>query len=81
MLRLRLKRGGKKRNPIYRIVIMNNTTKRDGKTIEEVGFYNPITKQIRINVTKVITRLTRGTTFEYCSTIISRSRNYYLLIQ
>jgi|TARA_B110000902_G_scaffold256065_1_gene322315 small subunit ribosomal protein S16 len=60
MLRLRLKRGGKKRNPIYRIVIMNNTTKRDGKTIEEVGFYNPITKQIRINVTKVITRLKQG---------------------
>jgi small subunit ribosomal protein S16 len=60
MLRLRLKRGGKKRKPIYRIVVMNNVTKRDGKTIDEVGFYNPITKQIRINVTKVITRLKQG---------------------
>lgn len=60
MLRLRLKRGGRKRKPIYRIVVMNNTTKRDGKTIDEVGFYNPITKQIRLNVTKVITRLKQG---------------------
>jgi small subunit ribosomal protein S16 len=39
---------------------MNNTTKRDGKTIDEVGFYNPITKQIRVNVTKVINRLNQG---------------------
>jgi len=60
MLRLRLKRGGKKRKPIYRIVVMNNTTKRDGKTIDEVGFYNPINKQIRLNVTKIITRLNQG---------------------
>jgi small subunit ribosomal protein S16 len=60
MLRLRLKRGGRKRKPIYRIVVMNNTTKRDGKTIDEVGFYNPITKQIRVNVTKVINRLNQG---------------------
>ena len=60
MLRLRLKRGGRKRKPIYRIVVMNNTTKRDGKTIDEVGFYNPITKQIRLNVTKVISRLNQG---------------------
>ena len=60
MLRLRLKRGGKKRKPVYRIVVMNNTTKRDGKTIDEVGFYNPINKQIRLNVTKIITRLNQG---------------------
>ena len=60
MLRLRLKRGGRKRSPIYRIVVMNNTTKRDGKTIDEVGFYNPITKQIRLNVTKVVGRLKQG---------------------
>ena len=60
MLRLRLKRGGRKRSPIYRIVVMNNTTKRDGKTIDEVGFYNPITKQIRLNVTKVVGRLRQG---------------------
>lgn len=60
MLRLRLKRGGKKRKPIYRIVVMNNTTKRDGQTIDEVGLYNPITKQIRLNVTKVVKRLEQG---------------------
>ena len=60
MLKLRLKRGGRKFKPTYRIVVMNSSTKRDGKTLEEVGYYNPITKQVRINITKVIKRLKEG---------------------
>jgi small subunit ribosomal protein S16 len=45
MLKLRLKRTGRKRSPSYRLVIMENTFRRDGKPIDEVGYYNPITKQ------------------------------------
>ena len=45
MLKLRLKRTGKKKAPSYRVVVMENTTRRDGRPIEEVGFYNTITKQ------------------------------------
>ncbi len=49
MLKLRLKRIGRKRYPAYRLVIMENMTKRDGKPIEEVGYYNPITKQYKFD--------------------------------
>ncbi|MEM3610480.1 MAG: 30S ribosomal protein S16 [Candidatus Anstonellales archaeon] len=53
MLKLRLKRTGRKRSPSYRLVIMENTFRRDGRPIEEVGYYNPITKQYKFNSEKI----------------------------
>ena len=53
MLRIRLKRLGKKRSPSYRLVIMENKTRRDGKPIDEVGFYNPITKMYKLDEKKL----------------------------
>ena len=53
MLKLRLKRTGRKRSPSYRVVIMENTTRRDGRPIDEVGYYNPITKQYKFNFEKI----------------------------
>lgn len=53
MLKLRLKRTGRKRSPSYRLVIMENTSRRDGRPIEEVGYYNPITKHFTIEDEKV----------------------------
>ena len=44
MLKIRLKRIGRKKRPSYRLVILENKARRNGKPIEEVGFYNPITK-------------------------------------
>ena len=52
MLKLRLKRTGRKRSPSYRLVIMENTTRRDGRPIEEVGYYNPILKTYNIDAKK-----------------------------
>jgi small subunit ribosomal protein S16 len=43
MLKIRLKRTGRKGQPHYRIVVMESTKPRDGKTIEEIGYYNPRT--------------------------------------
>jgi small subunit ribosomal protein S16 len=60
MLKLRLKRCGRKHNPSYRIVIINSTTKRDGYVIEELGFYNPISKKIKININLITIRLKQG---------------------
>ncbi|MCX7598211.1 MAG: 30S ribosomal protein S16 [Armatimonadetes bacterium] len=40
-VRLRLKRMGSKRNPHYRVVVADARVPRDGKAIEEVGYYNP----------------------------------------
>lgn len=41
MLRIKLARFGKKGQPSYRIVVTQQRDKRDGKYIEQVGFYNP----------------------------------------
>jgi small subunit ribosomal protein S16 len=52
MLKIRLKRTGRKSKPFYRIVLMENLTRRDGKSIAELGYYDPLTKIINFdNVT------------------------------
>lgn len=43
MLRLRLRRTGKKKQPSYRIVVAEARTPRDGRFVEQVGTYNPMT--------------------------------------
>ena len=53
MLKLRLKRIGRKRSPSYRLVIMENTTRRDGRPIEEVGYYDPISKNYQFDSEKI----------------------------
>jgi small subunit ribosomal protein S16 len=44
MLKIRLKKTGRKNHPFYKIVVMENLSKRDGKSIEEVGYYDPLRK-------------------------------------
>lgn len=62
MLKLRLKRVGKKRSPSYRLVIMENRSRRDGRPIDEVGYYNPISKQYKFEVEKIQKWLGYGVT-------------------
>jgi small subunit ribosomal protein S16 len=51
MLKIRLKRTGRKKKPFYKIVLMENLSRRDGKAIAEIGFYDPITKNVQFNKT------------------------------
>jgi small subunit ribosomal protein S16 len=60
MLKLRLKRIGRKRSPSYRLVIMENTTRRDGRPVEEVGYYDPIAKNYKFDSEKIQKWLTNG---------------------
>jgi small subunit ribosomal protein S16 len=60
MLKLRLKRTGRKRSPSYRLVIMENTTRRDGRPIDEVGYYDPISKKYKIDSNKIKKWLSYG---------------------
>ena len=53
MLKLRLKRIGRKRSPSYRLVIMENTSRRDGRPIEELGYYDPISKKYKLETEKI----------------------------
>lgn len=50
MIKLRLRRMGAKKKPNYRIVVANARAKRDGRFIETIGFYNPLTEPSTIRV-------------------------------
>ena len=50
MLKIRLKRLGAKKNPTYRIIVINSTTKREGRPIQELGHYNPKTKVMKLDL-------------------------------
>jgi small subunit ribosomal protein S16 len=50
MLKLRLKRTGTKKRPAYRVVVVEARSKRDGRSVEEVGFYNPRTNPPTIHL-------------------------------
>lgn len=60
MIKLRLKRYGKKREPSYRIVAINSRDRRDGRPLEELGFYNPRTDEVRLEVEGIVKRLQQG---------------------
>lgn len=49
MLKIKLKRIGRRNLPHYKIVVSESLGKRDGKFIKEIGYYNPITKKTFIN--------------------------------
>ena len=50
-VKIRLKRMGSKKKPFYRIVVADSRSPRDGRFIEEIGYYNPVTepKVVKIN--------------------------------
>ena len=50
-VKIRLKRMGSNKKPFYRIVVADSRAPRDGRFIEEIGYYNPVSepKQIKIN--------------------------------
>ena len=60
MIKLRLKRFGKKKEASFRIIACNSTSRRDGRPLQELGFYNPRTKETRLNTEALRTRLTQG---------------------
>jgi small subunit ribosomal protein S16 len=60
---IRLKKFGTKKRPFYRIVVMDSRSSRDGRTIEELGYYHPIAveeKQICFDATKAVKWLKEG---------------------
>ena len=49
-VRIRLKRMGAKKRPFYRLVVADSRTARDGRVIETLGYYDPLTDPARITV-------------------------------
>lgn len=62
-VKIRLKRMGARRRPYYRIVVMDSRAPRDGRTIEEVGYYHPIEaeeKQLSVKEERIREWLGKG---------------------
>lgn len=61
-VRIRLKRMGAKKRPFYRIVVADSRSPRDGRFIEEIGYYNPTTdpKTVKIDAERVREWLSKG---------------------
>ena len=62
MVKIRLKRMGAHKKPSYRVVVADARSPRDGKFIEEIGYYNPMTepKEIKIDEEKAKKWLSNG---------------------
>ncbi|MBE6616395.1 MAG: 30S ribosomal protein S16 [Ruminococcaceae bacterium] len=62
MVKIRLRRMGKKKSPFYRIVVADSRSPRDGRFVDEVGYYNPMTNpaEIKVNEEKVQEWLKNG---------------------
>jgi len=60
LIKLRLKRFGKNKEASFRIVACNSTSRRDGRPLQELGFYNPRTKETRLDTEALRTRLIQG---------------------
>ena len=50
MVKIRLRRMGAKKAPFYRIVVADSRSPRDGRCIEEIGTYNPLTEPATITI-------------------------------
>lgn len=60
MLKIRLKRLGAKKQPSYRIVVINSTSKREGHPIQELGHYNPKTKVMKFDKASALDWISKG---------------------
>ncbi len=60
MVKIRLKRMGRKKLPVYKIVVMEAMSKRDGRAVDILGTYNPKSKELQVDVEKVKAWLSKG---------------------
>ena len=49
-VKIRLRRMGAKKAPFYRVIVADSRDPRDGKFVEEIGYYNPMTEPAQINI-------------------------------
>lgn len=61
-VKIRLRRMGAKRQPFYRLVVADSRSPRDGRFIEELGYYNPLTEEetVKIDEEKALDWLQKG---------------------
>ncbi len=60
MVKIRLTRTGRHFDPTYRMVVADSRYARDGRFIEQVGFYDPMTDEIKLDEEKIMSWLNKG---------------------
>ncbi len=60
MVKIRLKKMGRKKNPVYKIVVAEAMSKRDGRVADILGTYNPKTKEVQLDRDKLEDWLSKG---------------------
>ncbi|MBI1741450.1 30S ribosomal protein S16 [Candidatus Acetothermia bacterium] len=59
-VKIRLKRVGKRGQPSYRVVVMDEQSPRDSRVVEDLGFYNPLQEEVQIDKVQALEWLKRG---------------------
>ena len=60
MVKLRLKRYGRKQYPTYRIIAIESKSRREGRALKEVGFYDPNQNKSQLNIPEILSFLKNG---------------------
>lgn len=60
MLKIRLKRLGRKKQPYYRLVVIDSKKRRDGRALKEVGSYSPLNKEIKLELMQIRSHIRNG---------------------
>jgi small subunit ribosomal protein S16 len=59
-VKMRLRRMGAKKAPTYRVIVADSRSPRDGRFIEEIGYFNPISNELKIDAEKAKTWISNG---------------------
>ena len=59
-VKMRLRRMGAKKAPTYRVIIADSRSPRDGRFIEEIGYFNPISDELKIDAEKAKAWISNG---------------------
>jgi small subunit ribosomal protein S16 len=82
MLRIRLKRLGRKKQPFYRICVMNQRDRRNGRPLAEIGYYNPMSKELKMDKEAYSTYVSQGAQpSETCAYLFTKAADDGSLVQ
>ena len=59
-VKMRLRRMGAKKAPTYRVIVADSRSPRDGRFIEEIGYFNPRSDEVKIDAEKAQTWIKNG---------------------
>jgi small subunit ribosomal protein S16 len=72
-VKIRLKRMGSKKSPFYRIVVADSRSPRDGRFIETVGTYNPLTNPAKVTIKEDLVQKVRNLLIQFVTYFLKKA--------